>query len=261
VPQPPPAAAPQPVAPKPPVAAPPQRAAPKAAAEPKEKAEVKLANTPVKQPEPKAQQPEPTAVVARATVAAPAKAARSVATMVPTPAAKVASETRAREQQIAAAVQRRAQEQQIAAAVQRRAHDQQIADAVQRRAEAAGERTAARGETGGGPVSLGEGTGTGGVVEGLDLILYRGQMERRIKENWVWAGDDPALEVKIQFDITATGHIQNVRVTGSSGNPSYDASAERAVRAASPMAPPPEKYRELFVHGVEITFRAQDLRS
>jgi colicin import membrane protein len=93
------------------------------------------------------------------------------------------------------------------------------------------------------------------------MVLYRGQMERRIKENWVWAGEDLALEVKVQFDVTATGSIQNVRVVGSSGNRSYDASAERAVRAASPLAPPPEKYRDLFVHGVEITFRAQDLQS
>jgi colicin import membrane protein len=232
-----------------------------------EKAEVKLASKTLKPTPPQAKQPEPTAVIARATApavkatnapprpTAPAVKPTAVLAQKPTPnvaataAAKTASETEAREKQIAAAVQRRAQ-------------DQQISDAIQRRAAAVHAPASGTEGTGtGGPVSIGSGTGSGGVVEGLEMILYRGQMEKRIKENWVWAGEDLALEVKVQFDITAKGEIQNVRITGSSGNPSYDASAQRAVRAASPLAPPPEKYRDLFVHGVEITFRAQDLQS
>lgn len=158
----------------------------------------------------------------------------------------------------------RSLDQQIAAAVERRKLEQQIAEAVDRRAKALQEGSGS-GRVGGAgpgaPVSLGQGGGAGGVVEGLEMILYRGQLERRIKESWVWAGEDPSLEAKVLFEITDTGEVVNVRTVSSSGNASYDASAERAVRAASPLPPPPEKYRSLFVHGVEITFRAQDLRS
>lgn len=241
----------QKVAAKPPPVVPPKPAAPKPEADPAQKADLKLGSKAAKETPPKAKRAEPTAVLAKATVAAPALVAKPRAIAAQASATKVASETQAREQQ-------------IAVAVQRRVADQQIADAVQRRADAAQQRGAGSGAEGtarGGPLSIGQGTRSGGVVEGLDMILYRGQMERRIKENWVWAGDNLGLEVKVQFDVTETGQIQNVRITVSSGNPSYDASAERAVRAASPLAPPPEKYRDLFVRGVEITFRAQDLQS
>lgn len=281
-PPPPPVAAPAPPPPPPPPPAP-KREVPKPVAEPAQKAEVKLAGATLKPTVPKAKQPEPTAVLARPTVPAvkatvavarKATAAAVVPTAVvaqkPTPiaaqtaVAKAAGEQQARDKQIAAAVQRRTQEQQIADAVQRRTQEQRIADAVERRAQAAarqGPSGGAEGTAAGGPISIGQGAGSGGVMEGLEMVLYRGQMERRIKENWVWAGDDLGLEVKVQFDVTASGEIRNVRVVGSSGNRSYDASAERAVRAANPLAPPPEKYRDLFVHGVEITFRAQDLQS
>ena len=243
--------------------------------EPAQKAELKLESKTlkptVKRPEPTIAQAPATAPAAKPTAVAAPKATAVVAqkpTVVSAkPTAVVAQKPTPIAAQTAAAASAReadAREKQIAAAVQRRIQDQKIADAVQRRANATGGGVPAGGAEGtaaGGPISIGQGTGTGGVVEGLDMILYRGQMERRIKENWVWAGDDLALEVKVQFDVTATGEIQNVRVTGSSGNRSYDASAERAVRAASPLAPPPEKYRDLFERGVEITFRPQDLQS
>ncbi len=45
-----------------------------------------------------------------------------------------------------------------------------------------------------------------------------------------------------------------------SGDPSYDASVERAVKRASPLGPPPVAYRKDFAD-VELTFRPADLAS
>ena len=138
--------------------------------------------------------------------------------------------------------------------------DEKIAAAVQRRAEQLARRSA--GETpssAGGPIAYGSGSGAGGSLKGLDYIFYRRQMEERIKAAWAWAGAEASLQAVISFTITPSGRIINVRTVNSSGDPSYDASAERAVRAADPLSPPPEQYLFEF-SAVELTFRPEDLR-
>ena len=95
---------------------------------------------------------------------------------------------------------------------------------------------------------------------GAEYILYFTHMIERIKAAWAWAGAGRSLKAKVQFNITPAGDIVNVRIVEPSGDPSYDASVERAVRAANPLDPPPEKYRSEFA-SVELTFEPEDLRS
>jgi TonB family protein len=83
-------------------------------------------------------------------------------------------------------------------------------------------------------------------------------MEQKIKAAWAWAGADRSLHAVIQFNLAADGQIANVRTTQSSGDRQYDASCERAVRAANPLEPVPEKYRKEFAT-VEMTFKPTDV--
>ena len=79
-----------------------------------------------------------------------------------------------------------------------------------------------------------------------------------------WARQDfpalaPAVCVQVHFSITESGDIVDVRITRPSGDSSYDRSVERAVKAASPLAPPPETYRKEF-RDVEYTFSPKSLQ-
>jgi TonB family protein len=108
-------------------------------------------------------------------------------------------------------------------------------------------------QPGGGPVSVGPGSGPGGgVVRGLEYLLYYNQMMARLKDAWAWAGRG-GLEAVVYFRIAASGEVSNIRISRSSGDPTYDATVLRAVRAVSPLPPPPDAYRKEFSE-VEITF-------
>jgi TonB family protein len=85
-------------------------------------------------------------------------------------------------------------------------------------------------------------------------------MEDRIKAAWAWAGANRSLRAVVRFNILANGDIVNVQIVSASGDTSYDSSIERALRAASPLNPPPEQYREEF-STVELEFRPEDLQS
>jgi TolA protein len=263
----------------------PMAKAPAAVAEPKpppkpakQPAPVPVAKAPAPQPEakkPPADKPQrvaaakPVATAARKPAAGAEKkpvATRQAAAAAPAstpkaapnkaPAAKPATPAvDPLDAQIAAAVQRRA-----AAARDAAARDKQIAAAVQRRsahADSAAERGAGQG---GGPISVGPGSGAGGTPMDLEFILYQGRMEERIKSAWAWAGAERALQAVIQFNISPEGKITNIRTVQSSGDRQYDASCERAVRAANPLEPVPEKYRDAFAT-VEMTFRPEDVES
>lgn len=141
--------------------------------------------------------------------------------------------------------------------------EQQIVAAAKRLQQQAGERGAGSGEkkggAPGGPLSVGPGQGAGGQVMGVDYVLYLGQLERKLKENWAWAGTNEALEAVVGFSILPDGKVANVRILKSSGDRSFDLSVERTVRALDPMPPPPEAYRELF-GDVQYTFNAKSMK-
>jgi colicin import membrane protein len=89
--------------------------------------------------------------------------------------------------------------------------------------------------------------------------MYKNRVETMIRENWVWTGSDHTLETVVTFGITETGEIVNFQVEKPSGDPSYDASIERAVKAVSPLPAPPEAYRNEFSQ-YELTFNAEFLQ-
>ena len=147
-----------------------------------------------------------------------------------------------------------------AAAKQR---DERIAAAVKRVEQQTGTRGGGTGskpgEQPGGPISVGPGEGAGGAVRGVEYLLYRNQLENKIKQNWAWAGRERSLEAAVHFSITDSGEIVDIRITKSSGDASYDRSVERAVRAANPLAAPPAAYRKEF-GDVEYTFTPESLQ-
>jgi TonB family protein len=111
-----------------------------------------------------------------------------------------------------------------------------------------------------GPAGIGgEGPGGGGTVRGLEFVVYYNQMLTRIKERWTWVGTRGDLRVTVQFSILPSGEITSIRLGERSGDQSYDASVERAVKGAGPLPPPPEAYRSDFAD-VELTFRPADLQ-
>ncbi|MBI3783016.1 MAG: cell envelope integrity protein TolA [Deltaproteobacteria bacterium] len=158
---------------------------------------------------------------------------------------------------------KKAEVEAAAKAAAAKARDDQILAAVKRAESQVGERGGGTGnKTGaapGGPISVGPGEGAGGQPLGLDYILYRGQLESRIKENWAWAGTGSTLEAAVHFSITPNGDIVDVRIVKASGDRGFDSSVERAVRAINPMPPPPTQYRDQFAN-VEYTFTPETLK-
>jgi TolA protein len=172
--------------------------------------------------------------------------------------AKAAAEAKKAAETKAAADAKAAKE--AAAARQR---DEQIAAAIRRVEQRTGVRGGGTGqkpaEQPGGPISVGPREGVGGTVMGVEYLLYYNQLQNRIKQSWVWAGADRSLEAVVRFNITETGEVLNVRIARSSGDRSYDASVERAVRAINPLPPPPAAYRKQF-SDVEVPFSPEQLQ-
>jgi TonB family protein len=144
-----------------------------------------------------------------------------------------------------------------------RKRDEQIEAAVRHVEQQAGKRGGGTGEKAaeqpGGPISVGPGEGAGGTVKGVEYLLYYNQMINRIKQSWAWADRNRSLEAAVRFNITNTGEVLNVRISHPSGDASYDASVERAVKAANPLPAPPEGYRKEF-SDVELTFAPEQLQ-
>jgi TonB family protein len=108
-------------------------------------------------------------------------------------------------------------------------------------------------------IGIGPGAGGAGKVRGVEFLLYYNQMLSRIRSAWVWAGASTNLQVKVRFRVADDGTIVDLRVTEPSGDGSYDTSVMRAVRAVSPLGPPPAAYRSDFAD-VELTFQPSDLK-
>lgn len=109
-----------------------------------------------------------------------------------------------------------------------------------------------------GAASLGPGGRGGGVVKGMEFIIYQNRMFSSIKENWAWVGQRSNLRVVVHFSIKENGEITGLKIVQPSGDPSYDESVLRAVKKSSPLPPPPESFRKDFAD-VEIAFRPKDL--
>jgi len=140
---------------------------------------------------------------------------------------------------------------------------QSALERVRERAQSGQKKQSGEGITSGpaageGAAAIGAGGRGGGIVKGVEFIVYYNQMRRLIRERWTWVGKRSDLEVKVRFGIRENGEIVGLKIIRGSGDPSYDDSVYRAVRGASPLPPPPESYRRDFMD-VELTFRPKDL--
>lgn len=134
---------------------------------------------------------------------------------------------------------------------------------VRNRAESAQKKEKAETMTTGpaegeGSAALGPGGRGGGIVKGIEFLIYRNRMLHLIRERWAWVGKRVELEVTVRFGIQNNGEIVGLKILQASGDPSFDDSVLRAVRKSSPLPPPPENYRTDFMD-VVLTFRPKDL--
>ena len=210
--------------------------------------EPKVKEAPPKKPKKKVVKPKksvkPKKVVKRKKPAAPKKVAKKKARKkrAPKSPAKLVKKTPAKPKRISGTDSR----------VIERLRTSRIDDAV----ATARERAKLRRKVGVGQGGAGAGSG-GGVVKGMDFLVYRNQMLKMIKDRWTWIGKRRDLEVTVGFGVGVDGEIFGLKLLKFSGDSSYDESVVRAVQRAK-LPPPPRRYARDFTD-VELTFRADDL--
>jgi len=88
-------------------------------------------------------------------------------------------------------------------------------------------------------------TGSGGDF-GSQFSWYVQAVQRKVTENWLKYEVDPrvseAKRVYLTFDIARDGHPANVQIEQSSGVPSLDLSAKRALERIDSFGPLPPEY-------------------
>jgi TonB family protein len=108
------------------------------------------------------------------------------------------------------------------------------------------------------PASVGgAGEGGGNQLVGADTLIYSRILTMRMRQGWLWVGNNSELAVTVRFSIAPEGDIRDIRVDRSSGDPAYDASVLKAIRQASPLPPPPAANLEFFADAT-MRFRAGD---
>ena len=110
-------------------------------------------------------------------------------------------------------------------------------------------------------MGVGSGSGSAGMLQDPGFVMYYQDVQDRIKKAWSFAGGSPDLTATVTFGINPDGSLNSLRVTQSSRDSAFDDSVARAIRAAAPFGPPPEKYREAFAGGVPAIFKLSDLES
>ena len=132
--------------------------------------------------------------------------------------------------------------------------------------------TAAKGPAGGGPVvasnptegkgyGVGGGTGSAGILQDPEFILYYKTVQDQIKKAWASMGGSNDLTATVDFAINPDGSLAYVKIDKSSEDSAFDDSVMRAIRRAAPFPAPPEKFRDRFSAGVEALFQLGELKS
>ena len=129
--------------------------------------------------------------------------------------------------------------------------DQRIAAALARikaQTQLQGSSSLSEEMKGTGPVTKGGefGEGGGGVVRGIEFLIYTQQLQKRVQENWIVAEKKPGLVASVSFMIEPNGNVQEIELTQSSGDGAFDQSVVRAIRKAAPFPPPPQLYVQEF---------------
>ncbi len=134
------------------------------------------------------------------------------------------------------------------------------------------ETPAARGPAGGGPVvaskpsegggyGVGSGTGSLGILQDPEFLLYYKTVQDQIKKAWTFTGGSNDLTATVDFAIGPDGALTAVKIGTSSNDPSFDDSVLRAIRRAAPFPAPPEKFRDQFSAGIKAVFQLGELKS
>jgi protein TonB len=122
--------------------------------------------------------------------------------------------------------------------------------------EAAGpEATGAGGGSGGGSssgLSLGEGDGgqVAGVPADFHFTYYIERMLALIESRWYKPAVAAGTRARVRFRIQRDGRLDTIEIEESSGHPSFDRAALRALYASNPLPPLPPAYTQpsLTVH-------------
>jgi TonB family protein len=128
------------------------------------------------------------------------------------------------------------------------------------------------GERGGGPVvgktassgrgyGIGPGTGSMGIQQDPDFLLYYQAVQDQIKKSWSFIGGSNDLTASVDFAIGPDGALTEVKIGKSSKDSAFDDSVIRAIRRAAPFPPPPEKFKDRFAGGIEALFKLGELKS
>ncbi|MBI3303674.1 MAG: cell envelope integrity protein TolA [Deltaproteobacteria bacterium] len=120
------------------------------------------------------------------------------------------------------------------------------------------EKSEPGGKTGGsGPLSKGgdPGEGGGGLVRGLEFIMYTEKVQQHMKKSWIVTEKKPGLVATVSFRIQPDGEVFEVELVKPSGDTAFDQSVVRAVRKANPLPPPPQSYlQEFATQKIEMNF-------
>jgi protein TonB len=88
--------------------------------------------------------------------------------------------------------------------------------------------------------------GPGGGDFGARFSWYVDAVRNRISSNWLYSTVDSSVRwaprAVLTFDILRNGSVTNVQILRSSGNPSVDNSAVRAILSSNPVNPLPNEY-------------------
>jgi TonB family protein len=110
-------------------------------------------------------------------------------------------------------------------------------------------------------MGVGPGNGSAGMLQDPGFVMYYQDVQDRIRKAWSFAGGSPDLSATVTFGINPDGSLNALKVTQRSGDPAFDDSVARAIRAAAPFGAPPEKYRSAFAGGVPAIFKLSELES
>jgi len=105
---------------------------------------------------------------------------------------------------------------------------------------------------GGGGLSLGEGGGgeVAGVPADFHFTYYIERMLALIESRWYKPAAAEGARARVRFRIQRDGRLDSIELEESSGNPSFDRAALRALYASNPLPPLPPAYvpSSLTVH-------------
>jgi TonB family protein len=110
------------------------------------------------------------------------------------------------------------------------------------------------------PSGVGSGTGSEGMLQDPDFVLYYQAVQDKIKKAWSFMGGSSDLTATVDFSIGPDGALTGVKLAAGSKDSAFDESVIRAIRRAARFPAPPDKYRSEFMQGIEAQFALGDLR-